>query len=171
MCEFPSASLARQGAGLDAQQPPPPRYQYNRFYNDLQIKSAPLPVVILILLNPLGGYQTAYISDSVEQTLPSALEPLQVKVLQWRRAGGTYVPVRIEFISRTRSDVKVGDAFKISSERIQCVNACMAVLPLSCSPVLPLVTAHRVQTHQSHLPPVVGHKKYLQTVKHGGEDL
>lgn len=31
------------------------------------------------------------------------------------------MPVRIEFISRTRSDVKVADTFKISSERIQCV--------------------------------------------------
>lgn len=33
----------------------------------------------------------------------------------------------------TVGDVKVGEAFKISSERIQCVNACMAVVPLSCS--------------------------------------
>lgn len=59
MCEFPSASLARQGAGLDAQPPPPPhpRYKYNRFYNELhvQIKSAPLPVVIILPLTPLGG--------------------------------------------------------------------------------------------------------------------
>lgn len=70
-CEFPSASLARHGAGLDAH-PPSFCYKCNRFYNELhvQIKSAPLPVVIPLQLTPLGGYQTADISDSVEQPPP-----------------------------------------------------------------------------------------------------